>query len=215
VDRETDDAGKRRDLERLAATLGAQGLGPEAAATRALDATIRPPGLAEKRARPEAAGPAPSRTAPFLPSITLSEGRADEGPGADGGADLLVGDRLGEGGMGVVHVAAQRSLERSVAIKRPVAEDGAAGLVDEGRVMALVEHPNVVPVHALGRDGSGRPVLVMKPSPSRAHTRSRTSPETLLRSRSRTRSSCTWRSSPWAPSSSPGCSPSARSPPPW
>ncbi len=76
-----------------------------------------------------------------------------------------LGRTLGEGGMGVVKAATQTALEREVAIKC-LHEDAdpraAAQLLREARIVGALEHPNIVPVHALGADARGRPVLVMK-----------------------------------------------------
>lgn len=82
-------------------------------------------------------------------------------------SDALVkrGEILGEGGMGLVHAGHQRGLERAVAIKTvrpPVTEERVAALVREARVVSAVAHPHVVPVHLLGRDDAGQPVIVMK-----------------------------------------------------
>ena len=132
------------------------------------DSTLRPGDL--ERVSPDAtvrggarrgAMERPTTTEPFLPTITLGE-RRDGGASEPASADLVLGARLGEGGMGIVDAASQRSLGREVALKRPHGEGGGAALVSEARTMALVEHPNVVPVFALGRDASDRPVLVMK-----------------------------------------------------
>lgn len=80
--------------------------------------------------------------------------------------DLELTGVLGEGGMGQVLAARQRSLERVVAVKhlRPAQATSAAetALLDEGRITGGLEHPNIVPVHALGRGPDGAPVLVMK-----------------------------------------------------
>lgn len=80
--------------------------------------------------------------------------------------DFRIAGVLGEGGMGQVCLAQQRSLQRDVAIKRlrpgetrHVAVDS---LLHEGRIMGALSHPNVIPVHALGRDANNQPVLVMK-----------------------------------------------------
>jgi serine/threonine-protein kinase len=68
--------------------------------------------------------------------------------------------------MGVVELAEQRSLGRLVAIKQPhpgpMDADAVAALVSEGITTGRLEHPNIVPVHALGRGSDGRAVLVMK-----------------------------------------------------
>ncbi len=80
-------------------------------------------------------------------------------------ADLRVLRLLGQGGMGQVHLAEQRSLMREVALKtvHPGSHEGAAvALCDEALVTGQIEHPSVIPVHALGRADDGRPVMVMK-----------------------------------------------------
>ncbi len=79
--------------------------------------------------------------------------------------DLEVLRTLGEGGMGRVFLARQHSLDRDVAIKtlRDRASDRERhALVGEGAITGYLEHPAIVPVHALGVDDHGRPVLVMK-----------------------------------------------------
>jgi len=101
-----------------------------------------------------------------LPLISLLTGDEGVGPTADTDApDLEVRSVLGEGGMGKVQLAFQHSLGREVAIK--TTRDGAspsatAALVREAVITGAIEHPGVVPVHALGLDRSGAPVLVMK-----------------------------------------------------
>jgi hypothetical protein len=85
---------------------------------------------------------------------------------ASGGeADLVTRELLGKGGMGKVELALQRSLRREVAVKSVLERDeGSAtrALVQEAVFTGFLEHPNIVPVHALGRDGEGRAILVMK-----------------------------------------------------
>ncbi len=77
-----------------------------------------------------------------------------------------LGAVLGEGGMGVVRLAEQIALGREVAVKslhgHADAERDAPQLLREARVTGALEHPNVVPVYALGRDADGRPLIVMK-----------------------------------------------------
>ena len=89
-----------------------------------------------------------------LPRITLN-GAADEG-------DFDRIESLGEGGVGVIELARQRSVGRDVAIKRvrDASSPGAAAtLLEEGHIMGLLEHPSIVPVFALGRDDNDQPVL--------------------------------------------------------
>jgi len=70
-----------------------------------------------------------------------------------------VGKRLGEGGMGVVHLARDRNLGRDVALKSIPAEKMSdvrlARFVTEARITAQLEHPGIVPVHDLfvSKDG--------------------------------------------------------------
>lgn len=77
---------------------------------------------------------------------------------------------IGQGGMGEVWSAEQRSLGREVAIKR-IREDRLSQLPreavigefrHEARITARLEHPNIVPVHDLGVDERGLPLLAMK-----------------------------------------------------
>ncbi len=88
-----------------------------------------------------------------LPRLTLQ--------GESAAPELRLGTTIGHGGMGVVRLATQLPLGREVAVKtgRP---DCALELLREARSTGLLEHPNVVPVHALGRDAENAPMLIMK-----------------------------------------------------
>ncbi len=85
-------------------------------------------------------------------------------PAAD--RDFEVVGVLGEGGMGLVQLARQTSLRREVAIKtvrETIADsEGTQNLLREARVSGLLEHPNIVPVHALGVGPEGAPMMVMR-----------------------------------------------------
>lgn len=77
--------------------------------------------------------------------------------------DLVAHRALGQGGMGRVLLATQRSLRRRIAVK--TANDqpsSAAAIVREGVVTGMLEHPNIPPVHALLRGRDAKPVLLMK-----------------------------------------------------
>ncbi len=67
--------------------------------------------------------------------------------------------------MGAVWLARQRSLGRDVAIKRAkdeADEATARAILAEAGISGRLEHPNIVPVHAVMLDASGKPQLVMK-----------------------------------------------------
>jgi serine/threonine protein kinase len=85
---------------------------------------------------------------------------------SDGDSELSVVRILGTGGMGHVQLAHQRALNRDVAIKRVAPNSksplAAASILHEARVTGRLEHPNIVPVHMLGRDRDGLPIIVMK-----------------------------------------------------
>lgn len=90
-----------------------------------------------------------------LPPRTVS---ADEAS-----ADYRIVRELGRGGMGVVYQARHRALRREVALKTPRGGPKAEqALLAEAYLAGALEHPNIIPVHDLGRDAEGRPLLVMK-----------------------------------------------------
>ncbi len=94
---------------------------------------------------------------------TGSADAAPQHPDAD--LPRLLADRyrldvlIGEGGFGRVYRAFDTSLERPVAVKiprvnRPVTEGEVDQCRVEARKVARLRHPNIVPVHDVGRDGS-------------------------------------------------------------
>jgi serine/threonine protein kinase len=104
-------------------------------------------------------------------SADMQGRRALEGLGAqrdDRGitSGLEMERTIGEGGMGIVRLATQRSLGRKVAVKtlRPEAKSEAATLrlLREAWVTGTLEHPNIVPVYDLGLGEDGSPIIVLK-----------------------------------------------------
>ena len=82
-------------------------------------------------------------------------------------ADIVLNKLLGVGGMGEVWRAQQVPLRRTVAVKRlhPGAKNPLTirrNLLREAWTAGRLEHPNIVPVHALGVDEDEKPLLVMK-----------------------------------------------------
>jgi Protein kinase domain len=95
--------------------------------------------------------------------------------GEEHGIELSAGDefagyrieqRLGRGGMGVLYLALEPGLERRVALKL-IAPEAAADQVfaqrfaEESRIAASIEHPNVVPIYAAGKE-DGVPFIAMR-----------------------------------------------------
>jgi serine/threonine-protein kinase len=79
--------------------------------------------------------------------------------------DLRMLGTLGEGGMGVVHLANQVPLDREVAVKTSRAgadEDAARLLLQEAYVTGYLEHPNILPIYTVGKNRDGAPLIVMK-----------------------------------------------------
>ena len=115
-------------------------------------------------ARPGA--PRPAGSASLSPSLAALPLVALDGDTSRGGLDLELLGVIGEGGMGRVLLARQPSLGREVAVKmlRPEVASRATveALLVEARHIGALEHPNIVPVHALARTEDGQPVLVMK-----------------------------------------------------
>jgi serine/threonine-protein kinase len=137
-----------------------------------LDATITARTLAATPSPSHAAALSPRATqplvtAPDLPHISVDERDTASDPSIASSSrrDYAITATLGEGGMGRVQLARQRSLDRDVALKtlKPGAEPSlASALLREARLTGSLEHPGVIPVHALGVDDRGHPMLVMK-----------------------------------------------------
>jgi hypothetical protein len=101
--------------------------------------------------------PVDSSEGPRLPSIRAGE--VFEGK-------WRIEGKLGVGGMGAVFLAHDLALDRKVAVKvlaRELSNDSefVARFEREARLTARLEHPNVVPVYAVGLHGV-RPFMVMK-----------------------------------------------------
>jgi tetratricopeptide (TPR) repeat protein len=81
-----------------------------------------------------------------------------------GGYDLL--EQVGRGGMGIVYRARERSLDRTVAIKRirggTLADDDAVQrFVREAKAVSRLNHPNIVHIYCVG-DCDGEPFIALE-----------------------------------------------------
>ncbi|MBZ0234939.1 MAG: serine/threonine protein kinase, partial [Deltaproteobacteria bacterium] len=72
-------------------------------------------------------------------------------PGDRIGESFRIERRLGSGGMGVVYLARDESLDRPVAVKLHRAGAGVDRLQREAMAMARLAHPHVITVHEVGR----------------------------------------------------------------
>lgn len=72
---------------------------------------------------------------------------------------------LGRGGMGIVKLARQVSLDRQVAVKtlrERQSEHDVEALLSEAWLAGSLEHPGILPIYALSLGADGLPVVVMK-----------------------------------------------------
>ena len=95
----------------------------------------------------------------------LREEELDDGDGH--GARYTLRDRLGEGGMGEVYLCADHRIGRDIAMKVIRAERGShpdarSRFLREARVQGQLEHPSIVPVYDLARDGNGSAYFTMR-----------------------------------------------------
>src|SRR5579871_4877440 len=123
--------------------------GPAAGVQADRDATV-PPSSVKRETEPHPSDSPKSRLPKQLPA-------------AFGRYELR--KMLGQGGMGVVYLAHDKQLDRSVALKIPLfgPEDGPDLLerfYREARAAATVRHPNVCPLFDIG-EIDGRPYLTM------------------------------------------------------
>lgn len=100
-------------------------------------------------------------TALFLAASASSGSSGGASPEATG---LTIKATLGRGGMAEVLRAEQPAFCRDVALKRLTLRGAVAkaAFLSEARIMGLLDHAAVVPVHAWVPDGEGPPVLAMK-----------------------------------------------------
>ena len=77
---------------------------------------------------------------------------------------FLIIDKIGEGGMGFVLLGQQKIPMREVAIKRLKKPSRLLCrlLIEEAMTMGALEHPNIIPVHAVSINGSHGPEVIMK-----------------------------------------------------
>ena len=106
-----------------------------------------------------------SGTEGFQAAIEGSRGTSDGDPSKIGRYTVL--GLLGKGGFGRVYLAHDDDLNRAVAIKVPRPErvsqpKDIEAYLNEARILASLDHPNVVPVYDVGRTEDGLCFVVSK-----------------------------------------------------
>lgn len=118
---------------------------------------------------------------PQVSDVTLAgEGQFDTRPNeasqtsaARPATGLTPGERFdvqqvhAQGGLGVVYLARDHEIERTVALKQIKSqwaddEDSRTRFLLEARITGRLEHPGIVPIYALGADATGRPYYAMR-----------------------------------------------------
>jgi serine/threonine protein kinase/formylglycine-generating enzyme required for sulfatase activity len=99
------------------------------------------------------------------PLIEGSTGSGDGDPSRIGRYRVI--DRLGQGGFGRVYRAHDDDLDRLVAIKVPHPQrisqpEDVQAFLTEARILARLDHPNIVPVYDVGRTDDGLCFVVSK-----------------------------------------------------
>ncbi|MEM9860453.1 MAG: serine/threonine-protein kinase [Myxococcota bacterium] len=79
-----------------------------------------------------------------------------------GGSELRVYESIAVGGSSIVLRGEQASLEREVVVKQPLGSREQVRLEREAKILAVLEHPNIVPAHDLCWSSDGRPQLVLR-----------------------------------------------------
>lgn len=115
-------------------------------------------GIAPDAAVSESLGRVQGSPIPRISAFPAAQVRAQPG------AEFVLRQEIGRGGMATVWAAAQTALGREVALKRPsdpADKEAELLLLREATVAGQLEHPNIVPIHQLVVDEQG-PAVVMK-----------------------------------------------------
>lgn len=89
------------------------------------------------------------------------------GANPDSPVPFVIGSRIAQGGMGTILEADDCKFGRKIAVKvmrldRGASEEQKQRFIQEAAVLGRLEHPNIVPVHDLGRDSGGELYYSMK-----------------------------------------------------
>jgi hypothetical protein len=115
------------------------------------------------------------RGSAFQPTMTLKRRNVSQQESGDSTSDATVNvdadyqieELLGEGGMGAVYAARQKSMDRPVAIKvlksrAARLESSQAAFVSEAIITGGLDHPNIVPIYDVGKQPNDAIFYAMK-----------------------------------------------------
>jgi serine/threonine protein kinase len=124
-------------------------------------ATVPEPSTEENRACVEA-NTAFAEDSTMAFSMEAAEFSVEENLSARMGYSLQ--GEIARGGMGTIFSAEDSALGRKVALKVSTVADRSLDdqFLREAKVLAALSHPNIVPIHTIGVDGTGRPFYSMK-----------------------------------------------------
>jgi len=79
-------------------------------------------------------------------------------------SEYILVKEIARGGMGQIYFGEDPQLERQVAVKVSSISEGGEDprFSKEAKVLALLAHPNIVPIYTTGADAQGRPFYAMK-----------------------------------------------------
>lgn len=102
----------------------------------------------------------------FIPDDTVRHLRDTADQPDLSGTKYEVVDFVSRGGMGAVYLARDLELDREIALKVLSIQDSrgdtAARMLREAKILALLEHPGIVPIHDVGTLPDGRVYYTMK-----------------------------------------------------
>lgn len=135
---------------------------PAALAGAEDDCTPRPAHLLDT-----ASWPLHGRDDESAPSVPAQRGVPPQAPGPNFFGRYRVEQAIASGGFGRVYLARDSELHRPVAIKVPrqsrlATPEAIESFLEEGRILARLDHPHIVPVYDVGRLDDGACYLVSK-----------------------------------------------------
>ncbi|MBL9116962.1 MAG: protein kinase [Verrucomicrobiaceae bacterium] len=130
---------------------------------------LKPPSMMRKgmEALGEAVYPDPAEMKALITQQLVPPPVSASMANPDSPVPFIFGRRIAQGGMGAILEASDCKLGRTIAVKIMLSETGCSEeqkqrFIQEAAVLGRLEHPNIVPIHDLGRDSEGSLYYTMK-----------------------------------------------------